>query len=60
MAVHDEFADVFMLLLDCATHFGINTDELITITYNKLDVNKKRKWGTADKNGVVEHIKLKG
>jgi hypothetical protein len=39
------------------THFGINADELLTITYNKLEVNKKRKWGNADKNGVIEHIK---
>lgn len=52
-----EMADVFMLLLDTATHFGVNANELITITYNKLDINKKRKWGKPDVNGVVEHIR---
>ena len=58
VAVHEEFADVFMLMLDAATHFGINADELLTITYNKLDKNKKRQWGKPDKNCVVEHIRI--
>ena len=56
-SVHEELADVFMLLLDTATHFGVNANELLTITHNKLSVNKKRKWGQPDKNGVVEHIR---
>lgn len=57
ISVHEELADVFMLLLDTATHFGINADELMTITHNKLEVNKKRKWGHPDENGVVEHVR---
>lgn len=56
IAVQDELADVFMLLLDTATHYGINAEELLKITSNKLEINKKRKWGVPNKNGVVEHI----
>lgn len=52
-----EFADCFMLLLDSAYHFGINTEGLINLAREKLRINKTRKWGNPDKNGVVEHIK---
>ena len=55
--VEMEFADCFMLLLDSASHFDITADELIEATYRKLAINKERKWGKPDKNGVVEHIK---
>jgi NTP pyrophosphatase (non-canonical NTP hydrolase) len=53
----EELADCLTLVLDCATHFGCNADELITACYNKLEKNKNRSWGKPDKNGVVEHIK---
>ena len=53
----DEFADCFMLLLDSAHHFGLSADTLIAFTHQKLEINKKRKWGKPDCNGVVEHIK---
>jgi len=52
-----EFADCFMLLLDSAHHFGITADELLTLTHQKLLINKNRKWGKPDQNGVVEHIR---
>ena len=51
-----EFADCFMLLLDAANHYGMTADDLIRFTKFKLDVNKQRKWGNPDENGVVEHI----
>ena len=54
--VKNEFADCFMLLLDSASHFGIDSDMLIKLTDDKLQVNKNRKWGKPDKNGVVEHV----
>lgn len=53
----EELADCTILVLDCATHFGCNADELITACYNKLEKNKSRVWGKPDKNGVVEHVK---
>ncbi len=52
-----EFADCFMLLFDSAHHIGISANEIINISRAKLEINKKRKWGKPDKNGVVEHIK---
>jgi len=55
--VGEEIADVFMLLLDCATHMGYDADDLVTVAFNKLETNKGRQWGEPDENGVVEHIK---
>ncbi|MDX9789302.1 MAG: DUF550 domain-containing protein [Candidatus Kapabacteria bacterium] len=54
--VTNEFADCFMLLLDSAVHFHYTADELIYATRRKLEINKKRKWGNPDKNGVINHI----
>lgn len=54
-----EYADCFMLLLDSAHHFGLSADELIMVTRAKLEINKTRKWGKPDTNGVVEHIEDK-
>ena len=51
-----EYADCLMLLLDSAHHFGISAKELLSVTRGKLEINKVRKWGKPDKNGVVEHI----
>ena len=51
-----EFADAYMLLLDSAWHFGISIKTLLEYTQKKLEINKKRKWGKPDKNGVIEHI----
>ena len=30
---------------------------LFNLTRKKLEINKLRKWGKPDKNGVVEHMK---
>jgi len=58
-APHDrmEFADCFLLILDAASKAGINTEQLLTAAFKKLEINKKRQWGEPNKNGVVEHIK---
>jgi NTP pyrophosphatase (non-canonical NTP hydrolase) len=52
-----EFADCLTLLLDAAHHEGITGNKLIEAAYKKLEINKKRKWGKPDKNGVIEHIR---
>lgn len=52
-----EFADCLTLLLDAAAHLQLTTDNLISASYEKLEINKKRKWGKADENGVIEHIR---
>jgi hypothetical protein len=56
-SVWEEYSDCFMLLLDSAHHFGLSADRLLHITRKKLEVNKTRKWGKPDCNGVVEHIR---
>ncbi len=52
-----EFADCFMLLLDSAHHFSLSAEQLINLAREKLGINKARKWGKPDENGVVEHIR---
>ena len=52
-----EFADCFMLILDAASHFGLSAHDLIEVTEKKLEINRNRKWGKPDENGVVEHIR---
>jgi NTP pyrophosphatase (non-canonical NTP hydrolase) len=52
-----EYADCFMLLLDSAHHFGLNAENILELTREKLGINKARKWGKPDVNGIVEHIR---
>ena len=51
-----ELADCLTLLLDVASHENINVNDLLDASFEKLEINKKRKWGKPDENGVVEHI----
>lgn len=55
--VCEEFADCFMLLFDAAAHFHLTVEAIRAQMERKLEINKQRKWGTPDDNGVVEHIK---
>lgn len=52
-----EYADCLMLLLDSASHFGLSAADLYKVCSVKLRINKGRKWGVPDENGVVEHIR---
>ena len=51
-----EAVDCFTLLLDVLAHEQFDVNDLIEASYFKLEVNKNRKWGKPDENGVVEHI----
>ena len=55
-AVRDELADVSLLLLDCSAHVGFSVQSLFLMSLDKFEVNKKRKWGLPDHDGVIEHI----
>jgi hypothetical protein len=50
-----EMADVLLLLAHLALRNGI---DLATIARTKLEVNKLRKWGEVDAEGVVEHVRV--
>jgi len=51
-----ELVDCLTLLVDIAAHEDINMFDLVDASFEKLEINKKRKWGKPDENGVVEHI----
>lgn len=52
-----EYADCFLLLLGSAAIYGLSADDIQRIVREKLEINRNRKWGTPDENGVVLHIK---
>lgn len=52
-----EFTDCFMLLIDAAAHEQITIDMLAKATEEKLEINKTRKWGSANELGYFEHLK---
>lgn len=53
----EEIADCQLLLLDIAAHMGFGVDIIISACRSKHEINKSRKWGKPDANGVVEHIR---
>lgn len=50
----DEVADCILLLMHYAHKKGFSIFEECV---KKHEVNKRRKWGKPDKDGVVEHVK---
>lgn len=54
--VRMEYADCFMLLFGAAIKDGFTLYDIIEAIKEKHKINKKRKWGKPDKNGVVKHI----
>ncbi len=57
IAMESEFADCFILLFGVASSAGMSYDDIVRCINEKMEINKKRKWGKPDKNGVVNHIK---
>jgi len=49
----EEMADVFILLAQLAHESDV---DLYQAVQDKMKINRKRKWGTADHRGVVKHI----
>lgn len=50
--IADELADCLLLLLSIADRHGISAAEAMR---KKFEVNKARKWGKPDANGVYQH-----
>lgn len=55
--VEFEFADCFILILNAASKYGLNFNQLMYVSMLKLEICKNREWGKPDANGVVNHIK---
>ena len=55
--INDEIADCFMLLFDVAHDLKITENDIIKFSRAKLGINKDRKWGKPDNNGIIHHIK---
>lgn len=54
-----EFADCFILLFGCAAADGMTYDDICTAIDAKMAINRKRKWGLPDKDGVINHVRDK-
>lgn len=52
-----EFADCFFLLFGCAAADGMTYEDICNAIAEKFEINKARKWGKPDADGVVNHIK---
>jgi hypothetical protein len=48
---------VVLLVLDAGWRHGHSLQDLLDFADEKLEINKRRKWGKMDKNGVCKHIK---
>lgn len=55
--IESEYADCFILLIGSFSYAGFEYKDIERIVREKLEINKKRKWGKPDSNGVVLHIK---
>ena len=53
----NEFADCFILLFGSAASDGMSYQDICNAIDEKMKINRERKWGNPDKNGVVHHIK---
>jgi hypothetical protein len=52
-----EFADCFFLLFGAAAADGMTYEDICHAIEEKFEINKARKWGKPDENGVVEHVR---
>ena len=50
-----ELADCFILILNASSKYRMTFKELLEASKEKMIINKSRKWGKPDRNGVVEH-----
>lgn len=52
-----EYVDMLFLVFDAAWRAGFSYHDLLHGAFAKLAINKKRKWGTPTKDGIVEHVR---
>jgi len=54
--VRMEFADCFFLIFGSAAAYGFSHQNICDAIQEKFEINKARKWGKPDENGVVKHV----
>lgn len=52
-----EYCDLLFLVFDSTRRAGFTYDQLVTAAFDKLEINKSRKWGKASATEAVEHIR---
>ena len=52
-----EYADCLFLLFNALDIIGCTPDDFLHAVRKKLEINQSRKWGSPDKDGVVEHLR---
>lgn len=57
LLIEKEFADCFILLFGSAYSHGMSYEDICESINMKMEINKKRKWGKPNANGVVNHVK---
>jgi NTP pyrophosphatase (non-canonical NTP hydrolase) len=50
-----EFADCFLLLFGAASLYGMCYMDICDAINEKMEINKKRKWGKENEQGYVKH-----
>ena len=53
----EEYADAFMLILDAARRAGFDHHSLLEAAFEKLEINKTRKWQAPNPDGSIEHVR---
>jgi NTP pyrophosphatase (non-canonical NTP hydrolase) len=51
-----EFADCFLLIFGSASSYGFSYENICDAIQEKFEINKARKWGKPNENGVVKHV----
>jgi NTP pyrophosphatase (non-canonical NTP hydrolase) len=51
-----EYADCFLLLFGSAHRFGMSYEDICKAINDKMEINKKRKWGNVNEQGYVKHV----
>lgn len=51
-----EYADCLLLIFGAAARDGMSYDDIIEAIVAKMTINRKRKWGTPNEKGYVNHI----
>lgn len=54
--IKEEFADIFILLVNAAHIEGLNFNSIIEAAREKLDINKNRSWNKPNEKGVYNHV----